>query len=67
MHAWQFSPLLRPLVVYVILPRPRIGAALRADPGRDASRPDVFKSEKAFAFVAEVPASKTEPIIAPPT
>ena len=66
MLAWQFSPLLRPLRSFRRLrfaPPRRIGAALRADPGRDASRPDVFKSEKAFAFVAEVPASETEAVL----
>ncbi|MDA9080843.1 hypothetical protein N9M16_05405 [Candidatus Dependentiae bacterium] len=37
--------------------------ALHADLGCDASRPGVFKSEKTFAFVAEVPASKTEAVL----
>ena len=52
-------------------PPAELALALRADPGPDASRPGVFESEKAFAFVAEVPASETEacsePIITPPT
>jgi len=40
-----------------------LALALRADPGPDASRPDVFNSEKAFAFVAEVPASETKAVL----
>ena len=76
MYAWQFSPLLRPLrsfrrLLVHFCPHPELALALRADPGPDASRPGVFESEKAFAFVAEVPASETEacskPIITPPT
>ena len=67
MHAWQFSPLLRLcsvlFVVYVILPPAELARALRAEPGPDASRPDVFKSEKAFAFIAEVPASETKAVL----
>ena len=41
-------------------PPAELALALRADPGPDASRPGVFESEKAFAFVAEVPASETK-------
>ena len=50
-------------VVYTFCPVPELALALRADPGRDASRPDVFNSEKTFAFVAEVPASETEAVL----
>ena len=45
------------------MPLPELALALRADPGPDTSRPDVLKSEKAFTFVAEVPASKTEAVL----
>ena len=45
------------------MPPRRIGAALRADPGPDASQSDVFNSEKTFTFVAEVPASETEAVL----
>ena len=44
-------------------PPAELALALRADPGPDASRPGVFESEKAFAFVAEVPASETKAVL----
>jgi hypothetical protein len=40
-----------------------LALALRADLGRDTSRPDVFNSENTFAFITEVPASKTEAVL----
>lgn len=44
-------------------PPAELARALRADLGCDASRQDVFNSEKAFTVVAEVPASETKAVI----
>lgn len=44
-------------------PPAELALALRADLGRDTSRPDVFNSENTFAFITEVPASKTEAVL----